>query len=111
MQVDNINGVECRFKDDSDYYTRSSDFSSRYMPNDGEWNHVACVWDGVRLYSVLNEKIVGSSWYDGLQIEASTGNAYIGSGRGGMHRFEGLLDEISIYNYAKSLKNMIDMDR
>jgi concanavalin A-like lectin/glucanase superfamily protein/hydrazine synthase alpha subunit-like protein len=69
---------------------------------DGQWHHVAGVFDGVNMRVYLNGKEIDSLEYPGAIISGGPAPAYIGSSNGGGEFFQGGIDDLRILNKALS---------
>ncbi|MHC4633054.1 MAG: LamG-like jellyroll fold domain-containing protein, partial [Planctomycetota bacterium] len=68
--------------------------------NDGQWHHVACVYDGSNLILYVDGDVDSSAATSG-QIDPNTYNLFIGENSQVLDRcFEGKIDDIRIYNRA-----------
>ena len=75
----------------------------------GTWYHVACTWDGstMRIYINGAESVNGSQ--SGLVPAANTSPLYIGQFGGNTDRFDGLIDDVRVYNRALSAQEVADL--
>jgi hypothetical protein len=64
-----------------------------------EWAHLTVTWDGGNYVTYFNGKFTESGTYSGLT--SSAGSPYIG-GWPGQDFFKGLIDDVRIYNYART---------
>ncbi len=65
------------------------------------WYHFSATYNGSEMKVYLNSKLVNSSEYNGI-INVNNNNIIIGAERPNVNTFWGILDEIRIYNYARS---------
>jgi hypothetical protein len=93
----NLRGIICNGSSAQGIVT-----SYNFTPN--VWNHVAYVWDGSyhRLY--VNGSLLGSpvSQTVNNQDDSSTLRIGDGFGSGADYRWDGMIDEVRIYNYART---------
>lgn len=72
------------------------------VPSDGNWIHVALVYDGnITIKAYTNGNLAGSKTLQGV-LTTSTSSLYIGSLDGGTGSFDGLISDIRIYDYQLS---------
>lgn len=74
--------------------------------DDGQWHHIAGVYDGTQVYlyvdGVLDASIEGSG-----KINANNANVLIGANAGDFWRFwYGLIDDVRVYSYALSAEQV-----
>jgi len=70
--------------------------------NDGQWHHVAGVYDGPKLYLYVNGELDNSEQASG-SIATNNSGVCIGENVGIMERYwNGLIDDVRIYSYALS---------
>jgi hypothetical protein len=65
----------------------------------GEWSHLAGVYDGVSLRIYVNGKPVGNKRCP-KPPSAGRGPLVIGASPNGSNRFEGMIDDVEVYNRA-----------
>lgn len=75
---------------------------------DGQWHHVAATWNGTNIRMYLDGKLEASRAFTGT-VYNSTSDLYIGrQERSGLEQpFNGIIDDIRIYNYALSEEQVI----
>jgi hypothetical protein len=67
-----------------------------------QWHHVVAVWDGSNIYFYIDGQSAGSVSHN-IGMRDSSDLVYIGRGDGGCQGyFNGLIDEVRIYNYART---------
>jgi hypothetical protein len=71
-----------------------------------QWTHLALVWDGTKVYGYVNGTQVGSVTQD--QTPATTTAIYVGSHDGGTQNFTGAVDDVKIYNYARTASQITE---
>jgi len=77
--------------------------------NDGQWHHVAGVYDGAKLYLYIDTVMDVSIDAIGT-INANNSNIYIGENEGFPGRcFNGSIDDVRIYNRALSKEEIIQL--
>ena len=69
---------------------------------DGRWHHVAVSFDGTNLRLFIDGEKIGEQRQPGTLGRSGTARAYLGSYGGAAERFEGAIDELSIYASAIS---------
>jgi len=79
--------------------------------NDGQWHHAAGVYDGSKLYLYVDGKLDVSSNASG-DINANDHPVYIGENAEQTGRFwNGLIDDVRIYNYAISGEQITSLSK
>jgi len=68
---------------------------------DTDWHHAAAVYDGSEMSLYLDGAIVAGTAAAG-NIQQRTSDVWIGSQTGGLNQFDGLLDDVRIYDHALS---------
>ncbi len=68
---------------------------------DNSWHHVAGVYDGMEMKLYLDGKKIAGKTSSG-NIQSKSSDVWIGSQSGSMNQFDGILDEVQIYNKALS---------
>ncbi|MFK7844439.1 MAG: LamG domain-containing protein [Rhodothermales bacterium] len=88
--------------------TASVSGSSEIVGN--EWQHIAVTWDGETIKGYYNGLLEDTRDYSGL-IKLSAGDVEIGRYSGGVPApyFNGLIDEVRIYNTALSQNEILDI--
>lgn len=77
---------------------------------DGEWHHLAGVWDGETIYLYIDGKEVRKLACDG-ELSTNAKNVYIGSRDGSQRFLMATVDEVRLYNRALTLDEIeIDME-
>jgi len=78
-------------------------YSNDTVFNAGVWYHVAVTWDNstVKLYINGQKQANENSSYDGT-IGTSSDQVGIGADRNGGSPFDGLIDDVKVYNYART---------
>jgi hypothetical protein len=71
-----------------------------------EWQHYAGVWDGKQMRSYINGKEVGKTDYNPNELNDSGASLYIGVGDSEKWACKGLMDEIRIWNVARTEKEI-----
>ena len=67
-----------------------------------EWQHVAGVWDGKEMRTYIDGKKMGSTPYDAPELAATGASLYIGVGDSKNWFCQGLIDEIRIWEVART---------
>lgn len=68
--------------------------------NDGQWHHVAGIYDGKKMYLIIDGEIDSSQPASG-RINTNNAPVYIGNNAEQNARFwNGLIDDVRVYNYA-----------
>ena len=67
---------------------------------DGNWHYVVGTWDGTTMRTYLNGNYIGQTTYSGIPTNAV--NLNIGRGSDGSNRFNGSIDSVKIYPYART---------
>jgi len=73
----------------------------------GEWQHIAAVWDGIYLKLYKNGTQVADSWEGPATPTAQASYLYIGCENGSSQYFNGLIDEVKIYNGALTAAEIV----
>lgn len=89
---------EFRYAIFTDYYATEVSSGSLGSNMKNKWYHIAVTFDGNEIHWYKNGKEVGNEELDDIQIAHASGKLMIGSD--GEHFFEGMLDELRLYNYA-----------
>ncbi|MDD9266046.1 LamG domain-containing protein [Paenibacillus sp. GCM10023248] len=76
---------------------------------DNRWHHIAATYDGVTIRIYVDGVLEGSGACPG--VVQNTGNLYIGSWQGGSRWFKGCVDDVRIWNYARSQAQIQDSMR
>jgi len=106
--------VECRVQDGKiRLYIRSTDNTTTWRDstttfNDGKWRHIASVWKGSLKTATIDNYVDGgesNAAYGAQDITNASvvplgGNDYIGARGGLSDYFDGLIDEVVIFNVA-----------
>jgi len=78
-----------------------------------EWQHLAGVWDGEEMRTYINGEEMGKLAYDAEELNASEASLYIGVGASNQWTCQGLMDEIRIWEVARTKEeiqaNMLNM--
>ncbi len=82
--------------------------ASSAVVNENEWNHVAATYDGSMMRLYLNGNEVGSAPKSGNLATNSSVNAYIGNNPVTSKPFEGLIDDVRIWNIARTQSEISD---
>jgi hypothetical protein len=68
--------------------------------NDGQWHHIAGIYDGKKMYLIIDGEIDSSQPASG-RINTNNAPVYIGNNAEQNARFwNGLIDDVRVYNYA-----------
>jgi hypothetical protein len=68
--------------------------------NDGQWHHVAGIYDGTKMYLIIDGDVDASQPASG-RINKNNAPVYIGNNAEQNARFwNGLIDDVRVYNYA-----------
>jgi hypothetical protein len=68
--------------------------------NDGQWHHIAGIYDGSKMYLIIDGELDSSQPASG-RINTNNAPVYIGENSENKGRFwNGLIDDVRIYNYA-----------
>lgn len=73
---------------------------------DGNWHHVMTTYDGSTIRLYLDGRLEASTNYSTSAITYSSINLFIGKNNSGSFNFNGLLDDVRIYGYALSPKQI-----
>ncbi|MEQ8548060.1 MAG: LamG-like jellyroll fold domain-containing protein [Cyclobacteriaceae bacterium] len=73
---------------------------------DGNWHHIAAVYDGINKYLYSDGVLIGTQAKTGNVAAAST-NATIASSRGTSEWFNGQMDEVRLWSTARSLDQIL----
>jgi len=68
---------------------------------DGNWHHLAGVWDGKNIYIYTDGKL-DLSWECGGKLNTNSKSVYIGARNGAERLLQGIVDEVRLYNRALS---------
>ncbi len=71
-------------------------------PTLGTWYHVVGTYDGTTMSIYVNGKLINSAAYSGALSDFSTGTATVGKWISAGYEFNGKIDDLKIYNYARS---------
>ena len=71
------------------------------VPTANTWYHIIGVWDGSNVKFYKNGTLVASTLISGTR-PANSHNVWVGSYQGTNAQFAGLIDEVRIYNYART---------
>ena len=74
---------------------------------DGIWHHLVGVWDGSTIYLYLDGELDNSISCSGT-LTTNNKNLYFGSRLGNQRYFNGLIDEVRIYNRALSAEEIAE---
>ncbi|HIB92175.1 TPA: LamG domain-containing protein [Candidatus Poribacteria bacterium] len=74
----------------------------------GEWQHVAGTWDGQKMRSYINGNEVGSVDYNVEELNDSEVSLYIGAGDSPHWTYTGLIDELRIWETARTQQELKD---
>ena len=75
-----------------------------------QWTHVALTWDGSTCTSYINSVFDNSDTTTGNQLISSSGNGYLGR-IDGYGYWNGMLDDIRVYNYPLASQEIIELYR
>ena len=70
--------------------------------SDGKWHHVAVIHNSDSLYLYIDSTSAGAVAYSTTVVSSGTGETYFGKYSTGQFYYNGLLDDIRIYDYALS---------
>ena len=74
----------------------------------GNWHHIAAVYDGVKQYLYVDGVQIGSKAKTG-NVQFSLGSTCnIGAYNGGAEPFKGMIDEVRIWNTARTVNEIVD---
>jgi beta-galactosidase len=74
--------------------------------NDGQWHHVAGVYDGSKMYLIIDGEVDSSQSASG-RINTNSQPVYIGNNAEMNARFwNGLIDDVRVYNYALGIEEV-----
>jgi len=71
-----------------------------------EWQHFAGVWDGKEMRAYVNGEEMGKLPYDAGELNASDVSLYIGVGASNQWTCQGFMDEIRIWEVARTEKEI-----
>ena len=76
--------------------------STNLVPN--TWNHIVFAWDGAYLRLYMNGRPVGAPIAQTINSQDDSSMLWIGDGfnSGTTYRWDGKLDQVQIYNYART---------
>ena len=109
LSLSNSGKVFVRFNQKSSGNTYRLD-SQSYYPTDGNtWMHVTAIYDGrfVKLY--VNGNLEGLLYAQGLVIASNSNDLSIGAQDDGQYPFDGVVDQVHIYNYALTATDIQDL--
>lgn len=66
------------------------------------WSHVVSVWNGTSLNLYINGRLAAGPTSQTVTPDTSTYNLSIGASDIGLYPFDGLIDDVRIYNYART---------
>ena len=74
------------------------------------WYHVACTWDGTNAIIYVNGVMDhASAFYYAAPITAASGNLFIGGPASGTDYFDGILDDVRLYNRALCADEILEL--
>jgi len=77
--------------------------------NDGQWHHVAGIYDGKKMYLIIDGDVDASQPASG-RINTNNAPVYIGNNAEQNSRFwNGLIDDVRVYNYALSKEEVAEI--
>jgi Concanavalin A-like lectin/glucanases superfamily len=90
-----------------EFETSRGEIPSNRVLNDGQWHHVAATYDGKAVRSYIDGVVNGHPVKNPGPLKKSTwdlciGNSVVDYGTGEFLAFDGLIDEVRIYNRALS---------
>ncbi|MBT5716536.1 MAG: LamG domain-containing protein, partial [Opitutae bacterium] len=90
------------------YHRFQADYvnSGTFAINHGVWNHIASTFDGQKFKSYLNGRVV-ASLDETRGISQDNGILGIGGTPGGGDVFEGLIDDVRLYDVTLSLEDLV----
>jgi hypothetical protein len=91
--------IYCTFSNGSAYNTGSYEVGF----NDRKWHFVVCAWDGENVYTYYDGRLVKTEAFSGSLPDIS---ASISIGRRNSEYFNGLIDDIKIYNRIPSAEEV-----
>ncbi len=108
LGVDDSGGIYCAVWDSvGDQHSIASGVDNEIYLVDGQWNHLACTWDGQTddLKAYLNDELVTTKNDGDISLPESTGYLgvgaqpkYDGENHWGEQSFSGHIDEVSLYS-------------
>ncbi|MBF0621417.1 MAG: tandem-95 repeat protein, partial [Magnetococcales bacterium] len=78
------------------------EWATNAAPSQDAWHHVALVRAGQTVTLYLDGEIAGTTNFDTGPSGGENGQLYIGSLSGSLNRFDGLMDEVRIWDVARS---------
>ena len=75
----------------------------------GQWTHFAAVYDGVDIRIYKNGILIGTPAPKTDTIDSSSRSVFIGHREGEERFFDGLIDEVKIYDRALSATEILDI--
>ncbi|MDD5144693.1 MAG: LamG domain-containing protein [Candidatus Pacebacteria bacterium] len=82
--------------------TNPANLSAKTALPIGSWTHLVYVADGSYLRIYTNGKLDSNPLAFSSPIESSTGRLYIGSNNGERYFLQALIDDVRVYNYART---------
>jgi hypothetical protein len=77
--------------------------------NDGKWHHIAGIYDGSKMYLIIDGNVDTSQPASG-RINTNNEPVYIGENSENTGRYwDGLIDDVRIYNYALSQNEVAEL--
>jgi len=97
LHLQNSNKAEIYFYGPAKSALSSTLFNST---NYNKWYHLVGVWDGTYAKIYINGTLEGTSTAGSGNVGAANSNINIGQGVSSTRQFNGLIDDVRIYNYA-----------
>jgi hypothetical protein len=79
----------------------ATNITGKTTPQAGEWQHISCTYDGNFAIVYLNGKEDAKVYKNG-SITANDNSLFIGSTSAANNFYDGLVDDVRIYNYART---------
>lgn len=72
------------------------------------WSHLALTFDGTNIQGYVNGVPVGTSVSQQSQVADTTGYNFMIGGRSGLYALDGIIDQVSTYNYARTAGQVVE---
>lgn len=95
------------FSQQGEKSVNSINFNSDRRLLDGQWNKISCSWDGENLSVAIGDMEVGRQRFTGITFLESSADLMIGVREPSFDFYDGLVDEIKIFN---SYQNFTEYD-
>lgn len=100
LGVDTAGSIYCSLIDSGEEFSINSSSQGVSALTNGEWNHIACTWDGTTFSAYVNTVLqhAGDLTDFNVDLAASNKPVYIAAQHDNSSAFEGIIDDIKIFN-------------